>query len=453
MKKISFYIFIFLCAAAILSAVIFQTENSNAADNPEITIVYSSNVLGYYQPCGCSEGEQLGGMYKKSTYLDNYRKEHGEVVIVDSGDLLNENEDLSEKVRESAKLKAELIAQIYNTVGIDAVGVGELDLVLGIDFLKELQEKYNFPFISANLVDEKGVPFFKPYIIKKINGKSVGIFGLIGSDSEMASKIDNLTGGRAKVQNSLKTAKAVLNELSGKVDYIIAVAHQRTNRNWVMAKKVQGINLIVGGHDKLSTEEPSKAGNSLIVQAGEKAQHLGVLEVAMNDSQTVHNTLVPFGSKIEDDQKIKDMISDYDLRVAAMYSDRLQKQAVTENAVSRVAACEPCHADQVKAWEATGHARAYNTLVLKSKQLDPDCLTCHTTRFEQPEGFTMKLRQMELTNVQCENCHGFAEEHISDGTPIPVPKPDMALCVKCHSPYRAPDFEKNAAEVFEKIKH
>lgn len=452
MKKISLYILVSLFAVVILSAL-SHTENSNAADNPEITIAYSSNVLGYYQPCGCSEGEQLGGLYKKSTYLNNYRKEHGEIVIIDSGDLLNENEDLSERVLDSAKLKAELIAQIYNSIGIDAVAVGELDLILGVDFLKELQKKYNFPFVCANLVDENGTPFFKPYIVKKVNGKNVGIFGLIGSSSDMSSKVDKLTGGKAKVQNSLNAAKSVIAELSGKVDYMVAVAHQKTNRNWVMAKKIKGINLIIGGHDKLNTEEPSLAGETLIVQAGEKAQHLGVLEASLNDSKTVNNTLVPLNSKIEDDQKIKDMINDYEQRVAAIYNTQTEGQTVAENVVSRVASCESCHEDQVRSWEATDHAHAYNTLVNKSKHLDPDCLKCHTTRFEQPEGFTMKLKQMELANVQCENCHGFAKEHLDDGEPIPVPKPDMALCVKCHSPYRSPDFEKNASEVFAKIKH
>ncbi len=452
MNKLSFYILVPMFAAVILSAL-SQTENSIAADSPEISIIYSSNMLGYYQPCGCSEGEQLGGLYKKSTYLDNYRKDHGEVVIIDSGDLLNENEDLSKQVHASAKMKAELIAQIFNKTGIDAAAVGELDLVLGIDFLKELQDKYNFPFISANLVDGKGTPFFKPYVIKKINGKNVGIFGLIGSSSEMTSKVEKLTEGRVKVQDSLTAAEAVMTELSGKVDYIIAVAHQRTNRNWRLAKKIEGIDLIIGGHDKVKTEKPSKAGKTLIVQAGEKAQHLGVLKTAVDNSQTADNTLIPLGSKIEDDQKIKEMINDYEHRVASIY-DSPAKEADADKVVeSRVTACTPCHEDQVKSWEATAHAHAYNTLLEKSKHLDPDCLNCHTTRFEQPEGFTMKLKQMELANVQCENCHGFAEEHLSDTTPIPVPKPGMDLCVKCHSSYRSPDFEKNAAEVFEKIKH
>ncbi len=147
------------------------------------------------------------------------------------------------------------------------------------------------------------------------------------------------------------------------------------------------------------------------------------------------------------------MISEYNDKVAAMYSGPDQNPAAAGNAVLRLAACETCHADQVKIWKTTDHAKAYDTLVKKSKQLDPDCLACHTTRFEQPEGFSMKLKQMELTNVQCENCHGFAKEHLSDGKPIPTAKPAMALCLKCHSPYRSPDFEKNAEKVFAKIKH
>ena len=58
-----------------------------------------------------------------------------------------------------------------------------------------------------------------------------------------------------------------------------------------------------------------------------RPQHLGVLEVAINDSQTEHNMLVPLGSKIEDDQKIKDMIGDYEHSVASMYNNQVQENA------------------------------------------------------------------------------------------------------------------------------
>ena len=371
---------------------------------------------------------------------------------MDSGDLLNEDEEIPESVEQAAKLKAELITQIYNKIGVDAVNVGELDLVLGIDYLKDLAKKQNFPFISANLVDDKDAPIFKRYVIKKVNGKNVGIFGVIGDTSEMAAKVNEITKGAASVQDPLKAAESVVKELAGKVDYMIALTHQGTNRDWVIARRVQGIDLVVGGHDKQKTKEPNEADKTLIVQAGEKNQYQGMLEVAMDGAKTSKNALVPYGDDVPNDADIKAMITAYNDKLASIYSTGDTKPSTTGVAL-RLTACEACHSDQAKVWKTTDHARAYETLVKKSKNFDPKCLACHTTRFEQPDGFSMKAQQPELVNVQCESCHGFAKEHLSDGKPIPTAKPEIDLCIKCHTPDRCPTFKQDAAKVMAKIKH
>ena len=41
-----------LLGAAILLSVGIPIDSSRAADGPKITIVYSSNVMGYLEPCG-----------------------------------------------------------------------------------------------------------------------------------------------------------------------------------------------------------------------------------------------------------------------------------------------------------------------------------------------------------------------------------------------------------------
>jgi hypothetical protein len=372
---------------------------------------------------------------------------------VDSGDLLNEDEEITESVEQSARLKAEAIAQIYNKIGVDAVNIGELDLVLGINYLKELAKKQNFPFVSANLVDAKNVPIFKRYVIKKVNGKNIGIFGVIGDTSEMATKVSEITKGAASVQDPLKAAESIVKELTGKVDYMIALTHQGTNRDWVIARRVQGIDLVVGGHDKQKTKDPNEADKTLIVQAGEKNQYQGMLEVAMDGTKKWTNTLVPYGDDVPSDPGIKAMITAYNDKVASIYSTGENKPASSAQVALRLTACESCHDEQVKAWKATDHAKAYDTLVKKSKQFDPNCVKCHVTRYEQPDGFSIKMQQPELANVQCESCHGFAKEHISDLKPIPTAKPAIALCIKCHTADRCPTFEKDAAKVMAKIAH
>ncbi len=375
------------------------------------------------------------------------------MIVVDSGDLFNEDEEIPESVQQAARLKGDVIAEIYKHIGIDAINVGELDLVLGVDYLKELEKKYNFTFVSANLVDEKDAPIFKRYIIKKVGDKNIGIFGIMGDSSDMTAKVSEITKDAAYVQDSLKAAEAVVKELTGKVDYIVALTHQGTNRDWVIARRVKGIDLVVGGHDKQKTKEPFQADQTLLVQAGEKGQYMGILEVTMDGTKTSHNTLVPFGDEIADDPKVKGMIAGYNDKIADLYGGASESKSAAAPVALRATACEPCHADEVKQWNTSDHAHAYETLVKKSKQFDPKCLACHTVRFEQPEGFNMKQQQMELVNVQCENCHGFAKEHLSDMKPIPTPKPPVALCIKCHTADRCPDFEKDVKKLFEKIKH
>ena len=351
-------------------------------------------------------------------------------------------------------MKADVIARIYRHIGIDAVNVGELDLVLGVGFLKELEKKYDFPFISANLMDDANTPIFKRYVVKKVNGKKVGIFGLMGDTSEMLSKVRKITDGAVTVQDPLQAAESVIQELTGKVDYMVALTHQKANRDWVISRRIDGINLVVGGHDTLKTRKPSKADETLIVRAGEKNQYQGMLEIDLTGTEAAKNSLVPFGSNIADDAKVKAIIHDYNERVVELYSSTSKEGSnALANTASRSMTCEPCHPEQVEQWQTTDHAKAYETLVKNSKQFDPQCLKCHTTRFEQPQGFSMEMKQPSLVNVGCENCHGFAEDHMNEMEPIPIPNPDMQLCLECHTSDRCPGFEEDAPVVFDKITH
>ena len=317
-------------------------------------------------------------------------------MVVDVGDLFNEDEQIPETVMESAKIKADTMAQVFSHIGVDAVNIGEKDLALGIPYLKEIEKKWNFPFVSANLTDVSGTPIFKRYIIKNINGKNVGIFGLIGDTSEMVDAVQKAAGDSVKVQDVLESANAVVTELSGKVDYVVALAHQKTNRDWVLARRVKGIDVIIGGQDYTRTENPARAGETLMVQAGEKGQYQGMLEVTLNGEKSAKNSLVPYGEEMEADPEVKAMITAYNDKIVALYSSPKGESAEPSALVAlKDTACESCHSEIVQKWQTTDHAKAYSTLVKRSKQFDPSCLVCHTTRFEQPDGFTMKQQQME----------------------------------------------------------
>lgn len=293
---------------------------SSAAVNLRITVAYSGNILGYLDPCGCADADgEFGGLYKKAAYLDQYRKDHGALITVDSGDLLNEDQVIPESLIGLARQKADLMARILGQTGIDAVNIGELDLALGVGYLKELEGRHDFPFVSANLVDAQNTPVFTRYVIKRVNDKRVGIFGVIGDTAGIAEKVNLITNGALTVLDPIQAAQSVVSELSGKVDYVIALTHQGTNRDWVLARRVPGIGLVIGGHDRQKTEEPNVAERTFIVQAGEKNQHQGMIEVMIDGTNTAHNTLVPYGDEIPNDLRVKRLVDDHNDKVIAFY--------------------------------------------------------------------------------------------------------------------------------------
>ena len=457
MKKTPVFLLL-LVGVALLVSLAVSPDGSRAADDSKITIVYSSNLLGYMEPCGCEEtDEHLGGLYKKATYLDEYRKTHPGIVIVDSGDLLTEEESIAPSVEPSAKMKAECVVEIFKNIGIDAVNVGEFDLVMGVNYLKELAKKYDFPFISSNLVDAGGKYIFPRYIIKKVGNKNVGIFGLISDTGDIPGKVKEFSNGEASVTDTMAAATSMIEELKGKVDYIVALTHQQANRDWILARRVTGIDIIVSGHDKQRTNDPINVDDkALIVRAGEKGQFLGIFEADLGAGKSFNHEQVPLGNSVAEKPEIVAMIREYDERIFNMFGGNAQEGVnPADGAVLRSEKCGTCHANQLAKWKTTGHAKAYNTLFGKRMNYDPSCLTCHTVRFEQPGGFNMNDQPMSLVHVQCEVCHGDATEHMTSfsAEKIPNRKPTIDDCAKCHTPYRSPTLIDGAKVYMDKIKH
>jgi hypothetical protein len=376
---------------------------------------------------------------------------------VDSGDLLNEEESIPSSIQQSARLKAEHIAELYKIIGIDAVNVGEYDLALGIGYLKDLAKKIDFPFISANIVDAGNAPVFPRYVIKNVGGKNVGIMGLLGDTGDIPNKVKEITNGEASVTDAIAAATSVVEELKGKVDYIVAITHQQANRDYVVARRVSGIDAVVGGHDKQRTGDPIVVDDkTLIVRAGEKGQYLGMREVDFAANKEWKHNLVPRGDDVADDAKIKGIITAYNDKIFDMYSG--EGEAGVNPAASAVLQnekCGACHAPHLKQWKTTDHAKAYTTLFERARNYDPTCLNCHTVRFEQPNGFNMKEQPMSLVNVQCEACHGDAKEHLTtfQKSAIPTPRPTVEVCAKCHTSDRNPNLVPDQKIFMDKIKH
>ena len=77
------------------------------------------------------------------------------------------------------------IIESYNAMGWTALGLGEKEFALGLDYLKDLEKTADFPFIAANVLDAKtNKHVFEPYTVVKVNGFRIGITSVIGKDTD-----------------------------------------------------------------------------------------------------------------------------------------------------------------------------------------------------------------------------------------------------------------------------
>lgn len=250
--------------------LMFSLLGTALAQEMDFTVLFTNDTHGRVE-----EGGYAGmGFPKLATLVKDYRSK-GDVLLLDSGDtfhgqtIVNLNE-------------GEAIVHIMNEMGYDAMTLGNHDFNFGQERIKELDEMSDFPLLAANL----DPLLVEPYVIKEIEGMKIGIFGLATPETTYKTHPKNVEG--LTFRDPAVVAQEMVDELSGQVDMIIALAHlgiseesEFTSRK--VAENVSGIDLIVDGHSHHALEEGMMVNNTLIVQAGEYDKNLGVVEVKMVD--------------------------------------------------------------------------------------------------------------------------------------------------------------------------
>jgi len=164
-----------------------------------------------------------------------------------------------------------------------------------------------FPVLAANISAEKErflAGKLKPYEIKKFGSRKVGIIGITTTETPAVSS----PGQRLVFNDPIPVVRTLAAELTRKgVDIIIVLSHQGFQNDIALAKAVDNIDVVVGGHThtllgrfealpELSPEaeypyvvKNPQQDTVLVVQAWEKSKILGVLEVAFDNAGKVVN--------------------------------------------------------------------------------------------------------------------------------------------------------------------
>ncbi|MBX9562029.1 5'-nucleotidase C-terminal domain-containing protein [Aeromonas hydrophila] len=209
------------------------------------------------------------------------------------------------------QFKGEEESRLLSDMGIDAMVLGNHEFDLGNQAIKDFVSRVNFPVLASNMVKSSSATLkdsenIHEYVIKEVNGESVGIFGLVLENMHDISSPDTDT----KFLPMIETAQKMVDTLKSKgANKIIMVTHIGLQNDQAVAKAVNGIDLIVGGHSQTflgditelnsigytaHNQNPADdntyaqivsnpdGGKTCIVQAGEWAKGYGLVNVSLS---------------------------------------------------------------------------------------------------------------------------------------------------------------------------
>ncbi len=261
-----------------------------------LTIVYTGNTDGYLESCNCPT-HPFGGLSRRVTCIKKIRKEKKDILVVDTGDIFPR---FPQKEQIMSCLKA------MELIGYDAVTLGDQEFVDGCDFIRQTIEKKKLPFIVSNLslcTENSCLPIADPYIIKRLNGYQVAIIGVI-SEETFAHKIQGLD-----IHDVVKQLNPLVDRLKreNNIDFIVLLSHMDHDASKEIARKVNGIDVIIGGHSNVLLRTPLKVNKTILLQPGGKGQYVGIFCIDMK-TKRIKNHLIPLTKDILDDKQVRKII-------------------------------------------------------------------------------------------------------------------------------------------------
>jgi 5'-nucleotidase len=182
-----------------------------------------------------------------------------------------------------------------NALGYQAMAVGNHEFDLGPAGLAGSVQQASFPVLSANLdtsTDPDLGGLIEAYTVPGVTGEKVGVFGLTTPNATFISS----PGPNVEFGNATDAARAIVEILEGHgTNKIVALTHLGYGADQQLVAKVDGIDVIVGGHSHtpLGGMEGAQAPyptviagpvgeRVLVVTANDWGRYLGRLDVTFN---------------------------------------------------------------------------------------------------------------------------------------------------------------------------
>lgn len=399
---------------------------------------FTGAVHGYLDVCGCAKFP-LGSLARRATQMHSFQRRWpgAAAFAVDAG-------DFSDQPGPAGAVKTRALIEAMNDLGYRAAGIGARDLAAGTAALADLRAAARFPFLSANLLRAAtGTPWLPVSEVIEAGGLRIGIVSALRHDPLASWTLPD--GSQLVTGDPVPAVAQAIAGFGGEVQLVVLLASMPLEDARLVARRVPGIDIVVGGYGGQVTLSPVVEGDARILYLEDEGKFLGLASIFPPKDPRGRPTFEVARYQLAEDVPSDARWAAYTVEAMARSQeaeDAAQPAAVAPRVEPRFAGaggCTGCHPAIVEQWSKTPHAGAWRTLTRGAKKPQASCIPCHVTGHGQPGGFADERTTPHLLGVGCESCHGPAAEHMAD--PVrPYGRTGLASCTGCHTAEMDPTF-------------
>lgn len=304
MKKLFLYLLI-----PLLTGLLSGTPS--AGETRSLMILHTNDFHGHI-----SEEADHAGAARITALFKQMRSERDDVLILDAGDSVS-------GTPVSTLFKGVPIFEVMSRMGYDMGLLGNHEFDYGWKQISKFTAAANFPLLNANAFDPQGNPLGDgSYRILEINGIRIGIFGLITPETPYIIIPEGNQG--LVFDPPEKYLQKIVDRLKPDTDLIILLSHIGYDEDLEIARKINGIDIIIGGHSHTLVSPPVKvttrSGTTWVAQAHEYGTHVGQIEISVDiDADRItqfKGRLIPAKQLPTGDVAIQSLIDQWEQRVS-----------------------------------------------------------------------------------------------------------------------------------------
>lgn len=271
-------------------------EVEPGAKTREVVLLYTNDFESAFDPIPAfwrDDLDHIGGVAQLATLIESERAQAPLSFLLDAGDIFTGT---------LAKLtRGELPFELMNTMGYDAMCIGNHEFEYGWRALREAMQRAPFPVLAANLFYEgTEIPFSQQYTVLERDGFRIGVVGIFGPDAATALYPPHFAG--LEVRDPVIAARAAVAHLRPDVDLVVLLTHQgktapmqtddeadRSVQRDIetdirLAGAVEGVDVLIGGHADAGQETPfvHPQTGTLICQTYGQGTRLGYLKLTID---------------------------------------------------------------------------------------------------------------------------------------------------------------------------